>query len=172
MTRFRILTISLALLSSVACSDDDPVHPSATAPTFTTQLLPGNEVPPVTNADASASGNVSVVLNVTRDSSQNITAATAVFTVVMSGFPPNTSLVGAHIHNGRVGQNAGIVVDTGIARGEIVLANGSGRFERTVSVSPTAVAQNMLNDPAGFYFNVHTTLNPPGAIRGQLSRIQ
>src|SRR5688500_2494253 len=105
MTRFWILAISVALVSSVACSDADPVHPSATAPTFTTQLLPSNEVPPVTNADSSASGNVSVVLNVTRDSAQAITAATADFTVVMSGFPPNTSLTGAHIHNARAGQN-------------------------------------------------------------------
>jgi hypothetical protein len=172
MTRFRILVISLTLLSFAACSDDDPVHPSATEPTFTTQLLPGNEVPPVTNADSSASGNVSVVLQVTRDSTQAITAATATFTVVMSGFPQNTSLVGAHIHNGRVGQNSGIVVNTGITPGEIVLGNGSGRFERTVNVTPLTVAQNMLNDPAGFYFNVHTALTPGGAIRGQLNRIQ
>lgn len=171
MTRFRVLAIGMALLSSIACSDDDPVHPSATAPTFVTQMLPGNEVPPVTNADSSASGNASVVVQVTRDSNQAITAATATFTVVMSGFPANTSLTGSHIHNGRVGQNSGIVVDTGIRLGDIVLPTGTARFERTVSVTPV-VAQNMLNDPAGFYFNVHTTLTPSGAIRGQLSRIQ
>jgi hypothetical protein len=139
---FRTLAISLAVLSSVACSDDDPVHPSATAPTFTTQMLPGNEVPPVTNADSSASGNVSVVLQVTRDSTQAVTAATVTFTVVLSGFPPNASLIGSHIHNGRAGQNSGIVVDTGIRLGDMVLPNGSGRFERTVSATP-AVAQNM-----------------------------
>jgi hypothetical protein len=172
MTRFWILAIGLALVSSVACSDDDPVHPSATAPTFTTQLLPGNEVPPVTNGDSSASGNVSVVLNVTRDSNQAITAATADFTVVMSGFPANTSLTGAHIHNARAGQNSGVVVNTGIVVGDIVLPNGSGRFDRNgITVTPV-LAQNMLNDPAGYYFNVHTTLNLGGAIRGQLNRIQ
>jgi hypothetical protein len=172
MTRFWIFAMALTLLSSVACSDDDPVSPSATAPTFTTQLLPSNEVPPVTNADASASGNVSVVLHVNRDAAQNITSATADFTVVMSGFPPNTSLTGAHIHNARAGLNSGIVVDTGIRPGDMVLPNGSGRFDRTVTVTNLVVAQGMLNDPAGFYFNVHTTLNPPGAIRGQLNRIQ
>jgi hypothetical protein len=162
----------MVLLSTVACGDDDPVSPSATAPTFTTQLLPTNEVPPVTNADASASGNVSVVLHVTRDGAQNITSATADFTVVMSGFPPNTSLTGAHIHNAPAGQNSGIVVSTGIALGDIVLPNGSGRFDRTVTVTNLAAAQGMLNNPAGFYFNVHTTLNLGGAIRGQLNRIQ
>ena len=171
MTRLCLLAIGVALLS-VGCSDDDPVSPSATAPTFTTQLLPTNEVPPVTNADASASGNVSVVLHVTRDSAQAITAARADFTVVMSNFPPNTTLTGAHIHNARAGQTASVIVDTGIVRGDIVLADGSGRFDRTgITVSPV-VAQNMLNDPAGFYFNVHTLLNMGGAIRGQLNRIQ
>lgn len=172
MTRW-IFAMSLTLLSSAACSDDDPVSPSATAPTFTTQLLPSNEVPPVTNADASASGNVSVVLHVNRDAAQNITSATADFTVVMSGFPPNTSLTGAHIHNARAGQNSGFVVNTGIVLGDIVLLNGSGRFDRNgIIVTNLVVAQNMLNDPAGFYFNVHTTLNTGGAIRGQLNRIQ
>lgn len=171
MTRLCLLAIGVALLS-VGCSDDDPVSPSATAPTFTTQLLPTNEVPPVTNADASASGNVSVILHVTRDSAQAITAARADFTVVMSNFPPNTTLTGAHIHNARAGQTASVIVDTGIVRGDIVLADGSGRFDRTgITVSPV-VAQNMLNDPAGFYFNVHTLLNMGGAIRGQLNRIQ
>jgi CHRD domain-containing protein len=30
----------------------------------------------------------------------------------------------------------------------------------------------MINNPAGFYFNVHTQLNLNGAIRGQLVRVQ
>ncbi len=33
-------------------------------------------------------------------------------------------------------------------------------------------AQNLVNNPAGFYFNVHTQLNGGGAIRGQLVRVQ
>jgi len=34
---------------------------------------------------------------------------------------------------------------------------------------PADKAAAILNDPTGFYFNVHTALNPNGAIRGQLS---
>lgn len=173
MTRFLMMAVAMTLaVFGGACTDDSPVSPSSTAPTFAAQLRPGNEVPPLTNADASGRGNVSVTLFVTRDAAQTITAATADFQVNLAGFPANTTLTGAHIHNGRAGQNAGVVVSTGIASGEIVLADGSVSFSRTgVTVSPIH-AQNMLNDPAGFYFNVHSTLTPPGAARGQLVRIQ
>jgi hypothetical protein len=32
-------------------------------------------------------------------------------------------------------------------------------------------AAGIIANPAGFYFNVHTALNPGGAVRGQLSRV-
>jgi hypothetical protein len=35
-------------------------------------------------------------------------------------------------------------------------------------VSPAAVASGIFNNPAGNYFNVHTSRNTGGAIRGQL----
>jgi hypothetical protein len=35
-----------------------------------------------------------------------------------------------------------------------------------------ALEQTILNNPAGFYFNVHSTLNPGGVARGQLVRVQ
>lgn len=169
-------TVALTLLvgSLVAgCGDDAPTTPTptpSTAPRFTGQLTPGNEVPPVTNADSSGSGTVTVTLNVTRDAAQNITAATADFQVSLSGFPANTSLTGAHIHAGRAGANAGVIVNLAIAAGDITLPSGTATFSRTAINVAADVAQNMLNDPAGFYFNVHTTLNPAGAIRAQLVR--
>jgi hypothetical protein len=113
---------------------------------------------------------VTVTLNVTRDGAQNITAATADFQVSLSGFPANTSLTGAHIHAGRAGANAGVIVNLAIASGDIALPSGTASFSRNTINVPADVAQNMMNDPAGFYFNVHTTLNPGGAVRGQLVR--
>jgi hypothetical protein len=38
-------------------------------------------------------------------------------------------------------------------------------------VSQANLAQ-IYNNPAGFYFNVHTPVNPGGAVRGQLTRTQ
>jgi hypothetical protein len=37
---------------------------------------------------------------------------------------------------------------------------------------PAAIAQQLLANPAGFYFNVHTLANPSGVARGQLVRTQ
>jgi hypothetical protein len=39
-----------------------------------------------------------------------------------------------------------------------------------VAANAAPVAQSIFNNPAGNYFNVHTTLNGGGAIRGQLVR--
>jgi hypothetical protein len=170
MNRAWTLGVVLAVaFSAVACDDDNPVTPTPSGQTlFTAQLLPGNEVPPVTNADASASGAMSLTLNVVRDSAQQITSATGDFTVRMIGFPAPTTLTGAHIHGGRAGVNAGIVVNLQIAGAETQLASGSGTITRTGQTIDPVVAQNMINDPAAFYFNVHTTLNTGGAIRSQL----
>jgi hypothetical protein len=177
--RGLLAVVIAASMCAAGCGDDSPSGPSGPSdPTFTAELLPSNEVPPVTNEDSTGRGTVTVTLtNITRDASQNITAATANFTVTMTGFPAGTELTGAHIHGGRVGVNSGVLVNTGITRGDVTLANGSGNFTRTATTSATGsftttVAQNMLNDPAGFYFNVHTTRNTGGAIRNQLTRVQ
>ena len=56
----------------------------------------------------------------------------------------------------------------------ITLINGRTFTERPVvnaqGQPDTALINNILNNPANFYFNAHTALNPPGAVRGQLVR--
>jgi hypothetical protein len=111
-----------------------------------------------------------LTLNVTRDAAQNVTAATGDFQVTLTGFPAGTTLTGAHIHPGRAGSNGGVIVQLGVAEGDIVLASGSGSFSKNGVNVPAETAQNMINDPAGCYFNVHTQLNRSGAVRGQIVR--
>ena len=57
-------------------------------------------------------------------------------------------------------QNAPVLINTGLAAGELTLGTGSGSFTKSPP-SPITVeqAQNLVNNPAGFYFNVHTQLN-------------
>jgi hypothetical protein len=172
MSRRLIATLMLAGFTVVAgaCSNSSTA-PSAVAPKFTATLSPANEVPAITNADQTGSGSVTVTLNLTKDSAGNITAATGDFTVTLSGFPAGTTLTGAHIHNAAAGTNGSIVVPLPLASGEVSLANGSGTFTKLgVSFSDPAIAQGMLNTPANYYFNVHTTINVGGAARGQLVR--
>jgi hypothetical protein len=170
MTRVLVAGVAaLALLVGVACDDDSPTSPSETI-TLSAQLSPANEVPPVSNAEASGSGTATIRLHVTRDSAGTITAASADFQVTLAGFPPATALTMAHIHQGAVGTNGSIVVDTGLTPGQTTLATGAGSFTKNgIDVTPT-VAQAIVADPSAFYFNIHTVLNSDGAARGQLTR--
>jgi hypothetical protein len=126
-------------------------------------------VPAVTNADASGSGTAIIALTVTKDDAGSITSATANVQISVTGFPAGTSVTDAHIHNGSTGSNAGIYVSAGLASGELALTNGSGSVTKNGINVPADRAAAILSNRAGHYFNVHTALNPAGAIRGQLS---
>ncbi len=73
----------------------------------------------------------------------------------------------AHIHESPTGVNGGIVVSLFEAQ----------NFEGTGSASgcdlgdaTRAEIQRILKDPSGFYVNIHDSVRPGGAIRGQLDR--
>ncbi len=85
-----------------------------------------------------------------------------------------TSVIGtaAHIHEGAAGQAPAnnIVINTGAASGSFTIpANGTGSLvQNGVTVSPVDVVNRIIANPAGFYFNTHSQLNPGGFARGQL----
>jgi hypothetical protein len=171
MKRLSPIALVLALAAAGCSSNSTPTTPTPTNPTFTATLSPANEVPPVTNAESTVNGTASITLTVTRDASQNITAATATFVVNLTGFPAGSSVNIAHIHEGANTCACPVVVNTSLAAGEVTIANGIASFTKAgITVDP-AVAQRLLSNPAGFYFNVHTTLNAGGVARGQLSRV-
>ncbi len=171
--RCRSLLVALSLAVFAAGCDETTAPTNTNNPRFTAGLLASNEVPPITNADSGATGTATVTFNLTRDGAGNITAATAEFTVQLQGFPAGTTLNAGHIHTSPAGVNGGIIWDIPFAIGEIALSSGSATFTRSGS-SPRnndlTVAQAILNNPAGFYVNIHTPLNPGGAVRGQLVR--
>ena len=176
MKRFAFLLLTGVVVFMPACDDDNPVNPTPILPLrFTADLRASNEVnPSVTNAESSATGTMTLTIEVTRDSSTNITAVTSsVFVVNLSGFPANTALAAAHIHPGAAGVNGPPLINLNLAAGEVTLANGSGSFTKSPQVPITVEqAQNLANTPQNFYFNVHTPSNPSGAARGQLARTQ
>lgn len=171
----RLATIALVLAFGISC-DDSPTSPSdPNVARFTAILLPSNEVPPVTNADATASGTMQLTMTVTRDTGNNITGATYDFEFNVTGFPAGTTLTGAHIHAAPAGANGGVVVGVPLTSTDAALGTGQATIIKTgLSANNPAnaamVAQNIFNNPAGNYFNVHTTLNRGGAVRGQLVR--
>jgi hypothetical protein len=168
----------MVLALATACDDDNstPAGPSNTGPiVFTAQLSAANEVPAITGAEANGRGNVTITFNVPRDSSGNPTGGGPVnFAVQLSGFPANTPAILAHIHPGATGVNGGVLLGTTLsAAAPVLLGDGTANITVTGARDATqAEAQQILANPAGYYFNVHTLLNPGGAVRGQLTRTQ
>ena len=131
-------------------------------------MSPANETPAITNGESVGSGDVTIDFNITRDASGTITTASTNFAVNMKNFPSTAVVNIAHIHTGVTGVAGPILVNTTVNPGEVVLTTGSGTFTRVGITMPAATAQSIVDNPAGFYFNVHTTLNPGGVMRGQL----
>jgi hypothetical protein len=148
-------------IGAAGCGSSTPTNPS-TFKVFTVQLLPSNENPPVSNAESTGRGTAVITIH----SDTN----TVDFSFSLNSFPPNTTVTLAHIHPGAVGVNGGALIGvTGLSgTTPLVLTNGSGTYVATgVSSSATNIT-NVLAAPANFYFNVHTTQNPGGVMRGQL----
>jgi len=124
-------------------------------------------VPAITNADAGASGTATIALTVTRDASGNISSASADFQIAVAGFPAATTVTDAHVHSAPPVSTGSI--NTTLTSGELAITNGSGSIAKNGINVPADRAAAILTNPAGHYFNVHTALNPDGAVRGQLS---
>jgi uncharacterized protein (TIGR03437 family) len=137
-----------------------------------------NEVPPITNAEASATGVAQVQAWVTRDPNTfAVNSATVLFDVDYT-FPGQTTFQGLHIHNNVAGVNGPVRIDTGIAAGARAVQStesGVGNIRRVVEMTtfiPDAlvVFDNLFYNPQAAYINLHTPLNPGGAIRAQLRK--
>lgn len=174
MSRLSFLAIAISLLA-VGCSDSTPAPttPATPAPqnrfVFAATLSSANEVPPISNAEQGSSGQATLTMNTTRDAAGQITGATFDVSVSFAGFPAGSSVTLAHIHQAAVGVNGGVVIAMVPNAGEVTFPNGSGSYVRSgFPVSPVDLANQVINNPAGFYFNCHSALNPGGVVRGQL----
>ena len=170
----RLAAIGTALMLAAACGSDSPTTPTTnTGPiVFTAQLSANNEVPPITNADASARGTATITFNVSRDPATGGVngGGTVNFSAQVSNFPGGTPINLAHIHTGASGIAGPVLINTNLSAGSPLTLDGSGNG--TLTVNNITISQgdatNIVNNPAGFYFNMHSGINPTGAVRGQL----
>jgi Cu/Zn superoxide dismutase len=174
MKRYAIIAAAGILAAACGSSPSAPSAPPNTI-VFTAALAFANEVPtlPSSNADANARGTATVTFNLTRDSAGTITAATVNYVYSLSGFPPGTIIRATHIHEGGPAVPGGVVIDSGLtAANPITLADGSMNnitfSNLTNFVGGLTLINQIIANPNGYYFNVHSALNPGGAVRGQL----
>lgn len=101
--------------------------------------------------DADGSGTATIVLDPE--------AGTACWTFAVEDIDPVTV---SHIHEGAEGTDGGVVVD-------LDLDGFDGSSEGCNDAADAATLQAIIDDPAGYYVNVHNEAFPGGAIRGQLA---
>lgn len=102
--------------------------------------------------DPDGSGTASIVIDVE--------AGTACWELTAENIEPVTQ---SHIHVGAAGVSGDVVVPLDVDGFE---GTSEGCIE---PMEDAAVLQDILDDPAGYYVNLHTEDFPPGAIRGQLA---
>jgi hypothetical protein len=162
-----IIVLAVTAAGCTSSSTTQPSQPGETV-TFTAQLKPSNEAPnPISNAEKDASGNVTVTFVVSRDGANNISSVLGTAAVSMTGFPAGSTVTLAHIHTGAAGVAGAVLVSFVPPSGSVPLSGGAGSFTQSGPVTADQ-ATNIINNPANFYFNVHTAANPSGVMRGQL----
>jgi hypothetical protein len=171
----RLVLTFVGVLLAAGCSSNssssspsNPNGPGVSTVRFTATLAPAQETPPIQNAESTGSGTSTMDFTITRDASSAISNATVNFQVNMSGFPASTVVTIAHIHTGATNVSGPILISTTVNPGEVVLSGGAGNFSRVAVPVKSTDMEAILANPAGFYFNVHTSLNPAGVMRGQL----
>ena len=143
MTKRSLVVVSLLFLLTAA---------AANAQTFGAVLTPSQETPPTTS---NGFGNATVTLDSTH------TSITVNLTISGLTTPVNN----AHIHKGPFGVAGGVVIGLSPATN---FANG--KMNATFAIDKT-LGDDIAANPGNYYVNVHTTQNPGGEIRGQLTPV-
>jgi hypothetical protein len=70
-------------------------------------------------------------------------------------------ITAGHIHRGAAGSNGPVLVD--------FAPTFAGNLAAGIVATSAQNVTDIIAGPAGFYVNIHTTANPAGAVRGQLT---
>jgi hypothetical protein len=144
----QLAVLSLAVGLTVAACDDDPIEPQTEV--YTAALTGAGETPPVTTT---ANGTATFTVE-----GNNIN-----YVVTITNWPAGRNLTAAHIHNRPIRPDTAATVLLGWPNGSLTTTGGTG----TIAASD---AQLTATRAGGTYFNVHSSVNGGGEIRGNLVR--
>ena len=142
-----LLVFVLAACNQSGAQDENMAIAFGGRPLSTT-LSGNNEVPPRLTG---GSGSASITLN--------HGLGEVCFEIEATLTKPATA---SHIHKAVAGVNGPIVVNFGIS--------GTGPWNGCVSNVDRVLIKDIIQNPEGYYINVHNADFPPGAVRGQLSK--
>jgi hypothetical protein len=121
-------------------------------------LLPGNEVPNPPGGDPSATARGSFAMTV------NYGHRTVCYWLSWEGL--STPATAAHIHVGAAGVPGGVVVPLSVVPNSTMT---SGSTSDCIEGIDGDLLKAIIQNPTGYYVNVHNDTRPGGAIRGQLT---
>lgn len=170
MKRSAVLLLTMCVLVA-GCDDDNGDNgPSDQPLVFTANMTAAQETTPVGGGEQNATGTATVTITPTRDGS-TITGGTAQVQFTVQGLTSSSNIILAHVHTGAAGVAGPPVINSGLSAGSAIpTPAGSASFDRSGLTfdNAAAVINAIVANPAGYYFNVHTTGNPGGVVRGQL----
>jgi uncharacterized protein (TIGR03437 family) len=138
--------------------------------TFDMTMLPSNETPPVTGLDATAPSQFR--LRTIRNEDGTVLAGIGEFDVNYR-FPGAATFVGLHVHDGAAGASGPVRLNSRLtATSPVVTETGFGNIYLVATLSDANAVASMnsvVQNPERHYLNLHTTVNPTGAVREQLT---
>jgi hypothetical protein len=150
-----LMAVVLVTATAVACGSYNSTTP--TYPTFVATMNGAGEVPPKA---VSGTGTANIVKN----------GGTYTYTINYTGM--TGPLTGGHIHGpAGVGVNASVIVPF-VTTNAGASGTLTGTFTSTNDVAISNDSLDVLMRTGNAYVNLHTSANPGGEIRGQLSQAQ
>ena len=166
MSSIRVVLLTVAALALIGIGGASAKKPALSAtPVFKLNLKPSQEVPPITGLKAGANG--SVTFDLTRNAQGAITAGDVIFSFNYS-FPGSATVTGLHVHQGAKGTNGSVVIGAVLSANDSADSDGVGNITSVVTGTSPATLQAILDNPRGYYVNLHTSANPNGALREQM----
>ena len=144
----HLVVLSMAVGLTVAACDDDETGPQAEV--YNATLTGANETPAVTTS-ATGTGTFTV-------SGNNIN-----YVITIANWPAGRTLTAAHIHRRPIRADTSAGVLLGWTAGSLTTSGGSG----TIAITDAQLAEVRAG---GTYFNIHSSVNGGGEIRGTLTR--
>jgi uncharacterized protein (TIGR03437 family) len=137
-------------------------------------MQPQNEVPAINDT---SSANALIWLHGVFDKGKLVSGS--VDFDITTRFSGAVTVTGLHIHKAAAGVNGSIVIPTDVNATDksiAIDATGRLRIQKQVQFPSTAVTldtiQDLVSNPDQYYVNIHTTVNPGGAMRSQLTKAE
>ena len=136
---------------------------SSATPVFKLRLKPSQEVPRIRDLRANAVGHVTFDLE---RSGGAITSGEVIFYFNYWFAGGAVTITGLHVHQGAKGTNGPVLISSGVA--PFTDGDGQGNITTVVTGTSPTVLQAILDKPRDYYVNLHTSVNPDGALRDQM----